>query len=165
MIKTYKDIYPKIDPTAKVLEGAVVIGDVTLGKNVSIWYNAVVRGDMAKVEIGDDTNIQDGAVIHTNSNLPSIIGSGVTVGHNAIIHAATIEDDVLIGMGSIILDGAIIEKDAYVAAGTLVPPGKVVASKTLVMGSPMRVVRTLTEDEVEGIRTNKMHYLDLMKDH
>jgi len=165
MIRSYKGMTPTIDASSKIMENAVVVGDVTIGRNSSVWYNAVIRGDMAIVTIGDETNIQDGAVIHTNSDLPTYIGSGVTIGHNAIIHAATIEDDVLIGMGSIILDGAIIKKHAYVAAGTLVPPGKIVESKTLVMGSPMRVIRNLTEAEVEGIKINKNHYLELMKDH
>jgi len=120
---------------------------------------------MSYVRIGDQTNIQEGTIIHTNKNLPTIIGKNVTIGHQAIIHAATIEDGALIGMGSIILDGAIIKKDAMVAAGTLVPPGKIVESKTLVMGNPMKVVRTLLDKDLESMKSNNAFYVNLLEDY
>ena len=163
IIETYKGKTPTISPKAKVLKNAVIAGDVTLHDYVNVWFNATIRGDMAKVVIGENTNVQDNSVIHTNLNLPTIIGKNVTIGHNAIIHAATVEDDALIGMGSIILDGAIIKKGALVGAGCVVPPGKVVEEYTLVIGNPMKVIRTLTTTEIEGIKQNKNTYLELMK--
>ena len=161
----YLDKTPKIDPSSKIFPGALVIGDVTVGKSVGIWYNAVLRGDMAKITIGDYTNIQDGVIVHTNTDLPTYIGSNVTVGHNAIIHAATVQDGALIGMGSIILDGAIVESEALVAAGCLVPPNKIVKSRTLVVGNPMKEVKTLSEKELEAIKNNKDVYVSLLNDY
>ena len=165
MIKTYKTHHPIIGKTSKVFEGAHVIGRVTIGEHVGVWFNAVIRGDMAEVTIGDRTNVQDQVVIHTNKNLPTHIGSDITIGHLACIHAATIKDGSLIGMGSIILDGAIVEEQAYVAAGTLVPPNKVVPAKTLVMGNPMKVVRALRDDELLSMKENALFYVNLIKDY
>lgn len=165
MIEKYMNKQPTIDPTAKIFANCSVIGDVSLGKHVGVWYNSVIRGDMAKVIIGDYTNIQDGTIIHTNVGMPTIIGKHVTVGHNAIIHAATVHDEALIGMGSIILDQAEIGKNALVAAGTVVPPGKVVPPKTLVMGNPMKVIRTLSDQEIKDILKNKDHYVRLLTDY
>lgn len=162
MISPFKNINPKIDPSSLILPGAVVTGQVTIGKHVGIWYNSVVRGDMEYIKIGDYTNVQDGTIIHTNKGIPTNIGNHVTIGHMSIIHAATIEDHALIGMGSIILDGAIVKSHAMVAAGTLVPPGKVVESRTLVMGNPMKVVRTLTEKDIEDMKKNNEFYVQLI---
>ncbi len=158
----YTSILPQINQTARIFDGAKVIGEVTLSEYVSVWFNAVIRGDMARVEIGQNTNIQDNAVIHTNTDMPTIIGKNVTVGHGAIIHAATVEDNCLIGMGAIILDGAIVQKNAMVAAGCLVPPGKIVPEASLVVGNPMRIVRLLTDVELENNQKNVLHYLTLM---
>ncbi len=157
----YKNIKPNIDPQAILLPSAVVVGDVTLEAKANIWFNATVRGDMASIFIGEGTNIQDNAVVHTDTNLPTHIGKYVTVGHSAIIHAATVGDYALIGMGSIILNKAVIGEKAMVAAGTLVPPGKIVPPRTLVMGNPMRIVRELSDEEVEANRHNSLHYIDL----
>jgi carbonic anhydrase/acetyltransferase-like protein (isoleucine patch superfamily) len=165
MIYSFKNKHPQIDPTSIIFPGAIVTGDVFIGKNVGIWYNSVIRGDMSHVKIGDDTNIQDGSIIHTNTNLPTIIGKNVTIGHMAIIHAATIEDGALIGMGSIVLDGAMIEKEAMVAAGTLVPPNKVVESRTLVMGNPMKVVRLLTDHDIKSMKNNNLYYVSLLDEY
>ena len=163
MIQSFKNITPVIDHTSKVFPGAVVIGNVEIGKYVGVWYNSIIRGDMEAIKIGDYTNIQDGTVIHTNKGIPTMIGKYVTIGHQAIIHAATIEDGALIGMGSIILDGAVIHSEAMVAAGTVVPPGKVVESRTLVMGNPMKVVRKLTDMELESIKNNTEFYVNLLQ--
>ncbi|MDD3122363.1 MAG: gamma carbonic anhydrase family protein [Candidatus Izemoplasmatales bacterium] len=165
IISAYKDKIPNIQESAKIFDGAVVVGDVLIHESVSIWYNTTIRGDMARVEIGKYTNIQDNAVIHTNTNLPTIIGHSVTVGHSAIIHAATVKDHALIGMGSIILDGAVISEYAMVGAGCLVPPGKIVPPRTLVLGNPMRIVRELTDEEISNNNDNINHYLLLMKEY
>lgn len=162
---TYKNKLPNVDETAKIFPGAIIVGDVTIGKHVGVWYNSVIRGDMAEVTIGDETNIQEGSIIHTNINLPTHIGKSVTIGHMSIIHAATIMDEALIGMGSIILDGAIIKKQALVAAGTVVPPNKVVEERTLVMGNPMKVIRILRDDEIEAIKKNKDYYVKLLSEY
>ena len=161
----YKGTTPRIAASARLFEGARVIGDVTLGERVGVWYNAVIRGDMAPVTIGDETNVQDGVIIHTNTDLPTIIGHGVTIGHNAIIHAATVGNEALIGMGSIILDGATVGDYALVAAGCTVPPGKTVPARHLAVGNPMKVVRELSDEEVEGIRKNTAYYVGLLEDY
>lgn len=161
----YKHMTPHIDPTAKVFASASLAGDITVGKQSSIWFNASLRGDMAPITIGERTNIQDNAVVHTNIGMPTVIGNNVTVGHGAIIHACTVEDDALIGMGSILLDGCVVKRGALVAAGTVVPPGKHVPAGTLVLGNPMRVIRDLTEEEHTANRLNAQHYIDLMNDY
>lgn len=161
----YLNHQPNINPTAVIFEGAIVIGEVTLHENVNVWYNATVRGDMARIEVGKNTNIQDNAVIHTNTDMPTIIGENVTIGHSAIIHAATIKDNALIGMGSIILDGVVVEEGAMVGAGCLVPPGKIVPKRTLVVGNPMRIVRELRDEEVLCNIDNAKHYLKLMSEY
>ena len=165
MIIDYLDKKPDIAPSVKIFPGAIVAGEVTIKDNVSIWFNAVIRGDMAPVAIGRNTNIQDGVVVHTNTDLPTSIGDNVTVGHNAIIHAATVEDDALIGMGATILDGAVIGRQAMVAAGCLVPPGKIVPERTLVVGNPMRIVRELTDKEIANNHVNMEKYLQMMADY
>ena len=157
----YKNIKPDISKSARILPTAVVVGETTVEAKASIWFNATVRGDMASIYIGEGTNIQDNAVVHTDTNLPTHIGKYVTVGHSAIVHAATVGDYALIGMGSVILNKAVIGDHAMVAAGTLVPPGKVVPPNTLVMGSPMRIVRELTEKEIEANHQNALHYIEL----
>jgi carbonic anhydrase/acetyltransferase-like protein (isoleucine patch superfamily) len=160
----YKDIVPKIDKSAIILSGKV-IGDVTLKKDVNVWFNATIRGDMARVVIEEGTNIQDNAVVHTNTDIPTSIGKMVTVGHSAIIHACTVQDNALIGMGAIILDKAQVCEAAMVAAGTVVPPGKIVPPRTLVMGNPMRIVRELTEAEIEANIENARKYIKLAKEY
>ena len=165
IIEKYKGIKPKIANTAKVFKNAVIAGDVTLHDYVNVWYNATIRGDMAPVTILENTNIQDNCVIHTNLNLPTHIGKNVTVGHGAIIHAATVEDNCLIGMGSIILDGAVIKENSLVGAGCVVPPNKIVPRNTLVVGNPMKIIRELTQDELVDIKKNKDYYIKLMSEY
>lgn len=158
-----KDLRPRIDPSAVLCPTAVVTGEVTIGADASVWHHAVVRGDMAPVAIGAMTNVQDGAVIHTNTDLPTTIGARVTIGHLAIVHAATVEDDALVGMGAILLDGAVVGAGAMVAAGTVVPPRKVVPPRTLAIGNPMRIARDLTEAELAANRLNAERYVALAK--
>ena len=162
-IHSYQHKKPNIDKEAKVFDGAQVIGEVSLGKNVGVWFNAVLRADMDKIVVGENTNIQDGTIIHTDENQPTIIGKNVTIGHKALIHAATIEDGALIGMGSIILNGAIVEKEALVGAGAVVPPGKIIKAKTLVFGNPAKEIKTLSEKDIENIKNNTDHYVKLLK--
>ena len=165
IIEKYKGISPTISKKAKIFKNAVIAGDVTIHDFVNIWYNVTVRGDMAPVTILKNTNIQDNTVIHTNTDLPTHIGKNVTVGHGAIIHAATVKDNALIGMGSIILDGAVISEYSLVGAGCVVPPFKVVPPRTLVIGNPMKIIRELTDKEIEDIKNNKDHYLKLMTEY
>lgn len=143
---------PDIHPAAYVAPGAVVLGDVTLGDRASVWYQCVLRADIQRIVIGEGTNIQDGSVIHLASELGTTVGSYVTVGHKALLHACEVEDEVLVGMGAIIMDGARIGARSIVAAGSLVPKGMQVPPGSLVMGAPGRVVRTLSLDEQGGIR-------------
>lgn len=161
MKKNYKDTVMNLSKTTALFEGAKLSGSITTGEHVGIWFNAVLRGDMAPITIGDNTNIQDNAVVHTNTDMPTTIGNNVTVGHSAIVHAAHVEDDALIGMGSIILDGATVKKGAFVAAGTIVPPGKTVPENTLVMGNPMKIVKALSDEDRAAMRKNKDSYVTL----
>lgn len=161
----YKNIKPNISKDAYILDSAVVVGDCTIHKFASVWFNTTVRGDMASIEIGEGTNIQDNAVVHTDTNLPTKIGKFVTVGHSAIIHAATVGDYALIGMGSVILNGAQIGDSAMVAAGTVVPPGKVVPPGMLALGNPMKIIRPLTEDELKANLKNAKTYIQLAEEY
>jgi carbonic anhydrase/acetyltransferase-like protein (isoleucine patch superfamily) len=144
-----------------VAENATLIGQVTLRKNVNIWYGAVLRGDDHYISIGENTNIQDNCVIHIDHDFPTIIGDDVTVGHGAIVHACKVGNNVLIGMGAIVLNGAEIGDNVIIAAGSLVPPGKKIPSNTLVMGSPAKVTRELTEQNISDIRDSAMYYAEL----
>lgn len=163
MLLPYQGTRPVVPSSAKVFDSAMLAGDITLGERVNIWFNASLRGDMAPITIGDDTNIQDNAVVHTNTGLPTRIGRNCTVGHGAIVHACTVEDDCLIGMGSILLDGCHIESGSLIGAGALIPPGKRIPAGSLVIGNPMKIVRTLTTDEQQAILDNKDAYLELMR--
>lgn len=164
LIKDYLDQKPRISEKAKIFENACIVGDVWIKDDVSVWFNATIRGDMAEVVIQEGTNIQDNAVIHTNFSTPTYIGKNVTVGHGAIIHGATIHDDCLIGMGSIILDKAVIMEECLIGAGALIPPGKVIPKRSLVVGNPMRIVRELTEEEIKANQTNSLNYVKLMNE-
>lgn len=143
-----------------ILPGAMVNGDVTLGRGCSVWYNAVIRGDVSPIRIGEDTNIQDNAVLHTSYDMPLVLGKGVTVGHGAILHSCTVKDNVLIGMGAIVLDGAVIGRDSIVGAGALVTKNTQVPPGSMVLGSPAKVKRALTEEEIASIRKNAQVYLE-----
>jgi carbonic anhydrase/acetyltransferase-like protein (isoleucine patch superfamily) len=157
---------PTLGDDVYVAQGARVIGNVDLGDQASVWYNAVVRGDLEHITIGAQTNVQDGTVIHIESGqYPTTIGEGVTIGHKALVHACTIGDNCLIGMGSIILDGAHIQDNCLVAAGAVVTPGKTFPAGHLILGSPARAVRELSDDEIAGFRASAAHYVELAKRH
>ncbi|MBC3888166.1 gamma carbonic anhydrase family protein [Acetobacterium paludosum] len=149
--------------TAFIAKSADVVGKVTLGNYISIWFQTVIRGDVDTITIGDRTNIQDGTVVHVAPGYPTIIGNGVSIGHNAIIHGCEIGDNVLIGMGAIILNGAKIGDNSIVGAGSLVTQGKIYPPNSMILGSPAKRIRDLNEDEVQSIRDNAEEYLDTMK--
>lgn len=154
-----------IDPQAWVAPTAVLRGEVTLGARTSIWYQAVLRGDLAPVTIGEDTNIQDGAILHVEAEGPTVVGSRVTVGHMAIVHAATIADDCIIAMGARVLSGARVGRRSIVGAGAVVPEGFEVPERSLVLGVPARVVRSVTDDEIERIERNWSVYVAYANHH
>ncbi len=141
---------PVVPSSAFVAPGAVVIGAVELGEESSVWYTSVLRGDINRIVVGAQSNVQDGSVLHVSDDHACILGDRVTVGHRAIVHACTVGDEVLIGMGAIILDGAVIGARSIIAAGALVTKGKVIPEGSLVVGSPARVVRSLTAEEQEA---------------
>jgi carbonic anhydrase/acetyltransferase-like protein (isoleucine patch superfamily) len=151
---------PKIDASAWIADNAVVIGDVSLGRNVSIWWSVAVRGDNDPIRIGDNTNIQDGSVLHTDIGVGINIGANVTVGHMVMVHGCTIGDGSLIGIGAVVLNNAIIGKECLIGAHTLVPEGKVFPDRSLVLGSPGRVFRQLTDEDVAMIREGNAHYIE-----
>ena len=154
-------VKPQIDPTAYVSDHAVIIGDVRLAARSSVWPTAVLRGDINFIEIGEGSNIQDGSIIHLADDLPVIVGKLVTVGHRAILHACTVEDECLIGMGATILDGALIGKGSIIGAHALVTKGTRIPPGSLVMGTPAKVVRSLHPEEIADIRHWADHYIDL----
>ncbi len=171
-IRAYKGILPKIGSSTYVAEEASLIGDVTVGNDVSIWPMVVVRGDVNVITIGDRTNIQDGSVLHVTHDHPDIpggyglkIGRNVTVGHKVILHGCTVEDDTLIGMGAIVMDGAVVRSNVLLGAGSLVPPGKVLDSGHLWLGSPARKVRALNQKELDWIAYSAGHYVKLKDDY
>lgn len=148
----------EIHPETFIAEGAKVIGQVTLKKGASIWFNATVRADLAEIIIGEESNVQDNCVIHVEKDKPTIIGDRVTIGHGAILHACRIGDESLIGMGAIILDGASIGANCLVAAGSVVPPGKSFPDGWLIMGVPAKAVRELTPEEKESLKASAQRY-------
>src|ERR1044071_14964 len=143
---------PKLGKGVYIAKTAVVIGDVTLGAHSSVWYHAVVRGDINRIVIGHHTNIQDNAVLHLADDFACVVGNYVTVGHSAVVHACRVGDEVLVGMGAIILDGAVIGRQSIIGAGALVTQGTRVPAGSLVLGSPAKVVRTLTAKERSGLK-------------
>ncbi len=164
-VRSFHKIQPMFDQTVYIDPSAVVIGKVTLGCDVSIWPNASIRGDLLHINIGARTNIQDNSVLHTTAitqddGYPLTIGNGVTVGHGAILHGCTIGDDVLVGMGAIVLDGAVVESQVMIAAGSVVPPGKTLETGYLYVGSPIKQQRALTEKEKAMIQQNAQNYCD-----
>ncbi len=159
MIYDLEKNVPEINTDSWVAPNAIIIGKVKLEKNSSIWFNAVLRGDIEKIVIGEKSNIQDGSVLHTDPGYPLTVGKGVTVGHMVMLHGCEISDDTLIGIGSIILNKAKIGKNCIIGANTLVTENKVIPDNSLVLGSPGKVVRKVTEDEIKVIRENAKHYV------
>ena len=160
MLRTFRGILPTVDPSAYVDESAQVIGDVHIGPESSVWMNVVIRGDVNAIRIGARTNVQDGSVLHGQTGThPVSIGDEVTIGHGAIVHGCTIEDRCLIGMGAILLNGVKVGSESIVAAGSLLPEGFQVPPRSLVMGSPAKVRRTLSDAEVGSIRRYAANYV------
>ena len=150
---------PEISHSARGAENAAVIGEVTLGAFVSVWYGAVLRGDEGPIHIGDGSNIQDNCVVHCTAGMPVSVGRNVVVGHGAILHSCTVEDGCLIGMGATLLDGCVIGQGSIVAAGALVSPGKIIPPGSMVLGVPGKVVRTVTEEEQAATQAGAEHYV------
>ena len=159
MIYDLEKNVPEISADSWVAPNAIIIGKVKLEKNSSIWFNAVLRGDIEKIVIGEDSNIQDGSVLHTDPGYPLTVGKGVTVGHMVMLHGCEISDDTLIGIGSTILNKAKIGKNCIIGANTLVTENKVIPDNSLVLGSPGKVVRKVTDEEIKVIRENAKHYV------
>ena len=166
MLRPFRGTMPTVHETAYVDLSAQVIGDVVIGEASSVWMNVVIRGDVHRIRIGDRTNVQDLTCIHVMRDThPTLIGDDVTIGHGAVVHGCTIEDRVLIGMGAIILNGAVIGKDSIVAAGTLIVEGAEIPPRSLVMGSPGKVHRTLNDEEVASILDYANRYVGYRLDY
>jgi carbonic anhydrase/acetyltransferase-like protein (isoleucine patch superfamily) len=162
----YGEHWPTLDDSVFVADGACVVGDVEIGADASVWFNAVIRGDSASVRIGARTNVQDGAVLHTDAGRPCVVGEDCTIGHRAIVHGCTVGSEVLVGMGAIILSGAVIGRQSLVGAGSLVPEGAEFPPRSLLVGSPARVARDLSDDEVERlIRSGVRAYIEYARIH
>ena len=160
MIYDFEKNIPEVHPDAWVAPNATLIGKVKLEKNSSIWFNAVLRGDIELISIGENSNIQDGSVLHTDPGFKLNVGKGVTVGHMVMLHGCQIDDSTLIGIGSIILNNAKIGKNCIIGANTLITENKVIPDNSLVVGSPGRVLRKVTDDEIKSIHENAKHYVD-----
>ncbi len=160
MIKPYRGVLPTIASSAFIEDTAVIVGDVAIHPESSVWFNTVIRGDVHYIRIGHRTNIQDLSLLHvTHDTHPLIIGDDVTVGHHVVLHGCTIHDRVLIGMGSILMDGVIIEEDCIIGAGSLITEGTVIPSRSLAWGSPTRVKRPLNEKELAWIKESANNYV------
>jgi len=159
MLIPYQGVMPTVHPSVFVAPGAMIIGDVTIGEESSVWFNSVLRGDLEPIRIGCRTNIQDGALIHMDKEVPCLIGDDVTIGHGAILHSCTIGNESLIGMGAILLTGSTLGERAVVAAGTLVREGQEIPPGTVAMGVPAKVRREVTEAELERVRSGKDDYV------
>jgi carbonic anhydrase/acetyltransferase-like protein (isoleucine patch superfamily) len=160
MLRPHKGRYPRVHPTAFVDSSAQVIGDVEIGESSGVWMNAVLRGDVHSIRMGTRSNVQDGTIVHVMTGThPTTIGDEVTIGHGAIVHGCTLGDRILVGMGAILLNGAVVGEDSIVAAGTLLPEGMTVPPRSLVLGSPGRVRRTLDDAEIASIREYAERYV------
>ncbi|MDX2253798.1 MAG: gamma carbonic anhydrase family protein [Nitrospira sp.] len=160
MIRAFQGIKPTVPTSCFIEDTGVVIGDVVMGENCSVWFHAVIRGDVNCIRIGDRTNVQDLCMLHvTHDTHPLLIGNDVTVGHSVVLHGCTIKDRVLVGMGAIIMDGAVIGEDSVVGAGALVVEGTVVPPKSLILGSPARIRRAVTDNELAWIKESAENYV------
>ncbi|HKL13775.1 MAG TPA: gamma carbonic anhydrase family protein [Halanaerobiales bacterium] len=165
MIYKFKNSKPKVNETAFIAPGARVIGNVKLKENTSIWYNAVLRSDLNQMILGKGTNIQENSALHVDTDKPLNVGDYVTVGHNATVHGCTVKNNCLIGMGAVILNGAVINENSIVAAGSLVTENKEFPPGSLIMGSPAKVVRELSKEEIASIQESAEHYMELAQAH
>ncbi|WP_111685051.1 gamma carbonic anhydrase family protein [Winogradskyella tangerina] len=169
IVKPVRGIHPQIPEDCFVADNATIVGEVTMGNHCSIWFNAVVRGDVHFIKMGDKVNVQDGAVIHATYKVsPTTIGNNVSIGHNAIVHGCTIHDDVLIGMGSIVMDNCIIESNSIIAAGAVVTKGTIVESGSIYAGVPAKKVKDISAELISGeinrIANNYMKYSSWFKE-
>ena len=153
-------IAPRVDPTAWVADSAQVMGNVTLAADSNIWFGVVIRGDNEPITIGEGSNIQDGSVLHSDLGKPLTVGKRVTVGHGVMLHGCTVGDESLIGIGAVVLNDAVIGKNCLVGAGSLVTEGKAFPDGSMIVGSPARVVRQLTPEQMDGLRQSAQHYID-----
>lgn len=160
MIMPFKGISPACHPSVFVADGAVVIGDVEIGEESSVWFNTVIRGDIQRIRIGKRTNVQDNCTLHVTMADPVVVGDSVTFGHGVVAHGCTIEDFCLIGIGSVVLDGAVIGKGSVIAAGAVVSPRTIVPPHSLVMGVPGKVVKTLAPESAVANRLVADHYVE-----
>ncbi|WP_163971516.1 gamma carbonic anhydrase [Oceanobacillus halotolerans] len=160
MIHSYKNYQPIIHNSVYVAKNATIIGDVTIDEQSSVWFNTVIRGDVAQTTIGKRVNIQDLSMVHQSPDTPVIIEDDVTIGHQVTVHGAVIRQNALIGMGSIILDGAEVGENAFIGAGSLVPPGKKIPPNTLALGRPAKVVRDLTEEDYHEMERVRKSYVE-----
>lgn len=154
------DKHPQLADQVWIAPNATVIGNVRLGRNVSLWWNTVLRGDNDPITIGEDSNIQDGSVLHTDIGAPLTVGRGVTVGHMVVLHGCTVGDDTLIGIKSVILNRAVIGRNCLIGANSLIPEGKTIPDRSLVMGSPGKIIRELTDEEVARIQRTARNYVE-----
>jgi transferase hexapaptide repeat protein len=160
MIYKLKERKPKISSSAFIAKNADVIGDVEIGENASIWFGAVLRGDIEKIVIGKNSNVQDNSTLHTKHGTPCIIGENVSVGHNVILHSCKIGDNVIVGMGSTIMDDAEVLDNCLVGANSLVTRSTPKEEGVLILGSPAKIVRKLTDEEIKGLKANADHYVE-----
>ncbi len=166
IIMPFRGIFPPIDPTAYIAPGVVVIGDVHIGAETNVWPGCVIRGDVNFIRIGARTNIQDGTVIHvTRKTGPTFIGSGITIGHKALLHACRLEDGSFVGMGATVIDGAVVESGAFVAAGAVVTPNKRVPTGQMWAGNPAKYFRDLKPEEIAYIPESASHYVALAQEY
>ena len=166
MIRAFEDRSPQVPASAFIADSALVIGDVVIGESSSVWYGSILRGDVHHIRVGARSNIQDRCVLHvTTDRFPTLIGDDVTVGHGALLHGCTVPDAVLVGLGAIVLDEAEIGAGCVVAAGALVPPGKRFPERAFIVGTPARVVRQVSEEELAWVRETAAHYVTLARRH
>lgn len=166
LILPFRSVLPTIHPEAFVAPNAAVIGDVAIGAGSGIWFGCTLRGDVHEIRVGENTNIQDHTVVHvTRGKFGCYIGSNITIGHSAILHGCRLEDGCFIGMGATVMDGAVVEGGAMVAAGALVTPGKVVRRGELWAGSPARMLRALSQEELDFFPVSAAHYADLAREY
>lgn len=162
IIRSFEDKTPSIGDDCFIAETAVIVGDVEIGANTSVWYGVVLRGDVHHIRIGSEVSVQDNSVIHvTSGQHPTVVGDRVTIGHSVVLHGCTIGEQCLIGMGAIVMDQAVIGKNCVVGAGALVTPGTEIPEGHLALGSPAQIKRKLTDDELRWISTSSKHYVDL----
>ena len=163
MIYNFENNTPKLHKESWVASNAILIGKVILKKDANIWFNVVLRGDIEPITIGEESNVQDGSVFHTDPDCPLTLGKGVTVGHMVVLHGCVVGDDTLIGIGSTILNKTKIGKNCIIGANTLIAENKVIPDRSLVLGSPGKIVRQVTDEEIEEIKENAKHYVENYK--